>query len=502
MEKKDQQKNIKRSPVIAVMGHVDHGKSTLLDYIRKTNIVESEAGGITQHISAYEVEHKYEGEIRKITFLDTPGHAAFSHMRKRGAIVADIAVLIVSAEDGVKPQTKEAVETIQKNKVPFIVAINKIDKPNADPEKVKSDLLELGVYVEGYGGDIPFVLISAKTGDGVKELLDTISLMADLEEFIGNTEVTATGFVIESHNDPKHGISATLIIKNGSIKKGDFVVVNGAMSSTRMLRDFTGKNIDEAQFSSPIQVIGFNQLPQVGASFETYLNKKEAERAVERCKKDLKCTIKSVPDSEEIAIIPVIVRSDVLGTGEAVVEEIEKLNDKNIFFKIIKQDTGNICESDVKMALSDEKTLVLGFNVKIDDKAKRANEFDDITIKTFDIIYKLTEWLEEEKEKLRFKKMVETIQGEAKVIKIFSLTKNGGVIGCKVEAGTLTVGEPFKIFTKERKEISGGKIIEIQQAKQKVSSVSGAKTEFGMQVEAKVEFELGDIIKTYILEEK
>jgi translation initiation factor IF-2 len=264
-------KTNKRSPVVAIMGHVDHGKSTLLDYIRSTNVVDGEAGGITQHISTYEVTLD-NGD--RITFLDTPGHAAFDNMRHRGGTIADIAILIVSAEDGVKMQTKHAIEVIKKNDIPYLVAINKIDKPNANPEKVKTDLLEEGIYVEGYGGNVPFSLISAKAGTGIDDLLESLVLIAEMEEMTGDHDILASGYVVESHQDPKEGVSATMVIKNGSIKKGQFVVVDDSITPTRMLRDFAGKDIDEAYFSSPIQLVGFNKVPPVGSRFETFNKKK------------------------------------------------------------------------------------------------------------------------------------------------------------------------------------------------------------------------------------
>ncbi|MCA9353149.1 GTP-binding protein, partial [Patescibacteria group bacterium] len=267
------EKTIERSPVVAIMGHVDHGKSSLLDYIRKSNVVEGEAGGITQHIGTYEVTFD---DGKRITFLDTPGHAAFDNMRHRGGSIADIAILIVSAEDSVKTQTKHAIEVIKKNDIPFLVAINKIDRPAANPDKVKTDLLEEGVYVEGYGGDIPCNLISAKAGTGVDDLLESLILLADMQEMTGDLNKLATGYVVESHRDPKEGISATLVIKNGALKKGQFVVVEDSITPTRMLRDFSGQNIEDAHFSSPIQLVGFDKMPTVGSRFATFETKKDA----------------------------------------------------------------------------------------------------------------------------------------------------------------------------------------------------------------------------------
>ena len=266
-----------RPPVVVVMGHIDHGKSTLLDYIRKTNVVDTETGGITQSISAYEVMHKDEAGVdKKITFLDTPGHEAFSKMRERGAEVADIAILVVSATEGVKPQTIEAWKTIVESGIPSIVAINKVDKPEANVEKTKQELAEQEIYLENYGGKIPFVEISAKEGTGVSNLLSLILLIAEMENFTGNTEEDASGFVIEVNLDSRRGILATLVIKNGAIKKGMTVAVENSLCSTRIIENFLGKNIDNATFSSPIRIVGFDKMPRIGATFKAFQKKGDA----------------------------------------------------------------------------------------------------------------------------------------------------------------------------------------------------------------------------------
>jgi translation initiation factor IF-2 len=249
--------NTTRPPVVAVMGHIDHGKSTLLDYIRKSNVTATEAGGITQHLSAYEIHIPYQGTQRRITFLDTPGHAAFTGMRERGAVAADIAILVVSAEDGVKAQTIEALNTIRNAKIPFIVAINKIDRPGANIEKAKQMLAEQEVLVEGYGGDISWVAISAKEGTGIPELLDTILLVADIEDLQADPKANAEGIIIESRLDPKRGITATLVVKNGTLQKGQFVVAGKAITTTRIMENFLGKTIPDADPGTPVQLVGF-----------------------------------------------------------------------------------------------------------------------------------------------------------------------------------------------------------------------------------------------------
>lgn len=277
----------KRPPVVVVMGHVDHGKSTLLDYIRKTKIADGEAGGITQHISAYEVLTKDENkQDRLITFLDTPGHEAFTKMRCRGAQAADIAILVVSAEDGAKAQTMEAYNTIIENEIPYIVAINKIDRPNANIDRTKMDLVEKGIYLEGLGGNIPFALISAKEGTGINELMELILLLADMENLEGDASLNARGVIIEAKRDPKRGISATCIIKNGTIRAGMFVACGESLVNTRMLENFLGKPIKEATFSSPVHLVGFESMPEVGNMFESFETKKEAEAYIKIVKEE------------------------------------------------------------------------------------------------------------------------------------------------------------------------------------------------------------------------
>ncbi|MCA9352009.1 translation initiation factor IF-2 [Patescibacteria group bacterium] len=491
-----------RSPVVAIMGHVDHGKSSLLDYIRKTNIVDGEAGGITQHIGTYEVE--LDGG-KRITFLDTPGHAAFDTMRHRGGSIADIAILIVSAEDGVKTQTKHAIEVIKKNNIPFIVAINKIDKPAAQPEKVKTELLEEGIYVEGYGGDVPVNLISAKAGTGVDDLLESLLILAEMEEMKGQPEKLATGFVIESHRDPKEGISATMVIKDGSISKGQFVVVDDSVTPTRMLRDFAGNDIDTAYFSSPIQLVGFNKLPSVGSRFATFETKKDAEQAILEFK-DIEAELREYQDITEVpegvALIPVILKTDVAGTGEAIREQIEKMTTDDVIFKIIKCETGSINESDVKLSLSDLNTVIIGFHVEEDANIKNLNEYDGLTIKIFDIIYKLTEWCEELYEERRIKKQTDTVMGSLKVLKTFSHQKGQALVGGTVTEGTLAVGEKCKFMNKDGNETGRGIISGIQQGKQTVERVSGNGTECGIMITTDHEVVSGEQVVTFVTEIK
>jgi translation initiation factor IF-2 len=493
---------IKRSPVVAIMGHVDHGKSTLLDYIRKTNIVDSEAGGITQHLSAYEVHHKDDdGTDRTITFLDTPGHEAFTAMRVRGAKVADIAILIVSAEDGVKKQTQEAYQTIVDAKIPYIVAINKIDKPGANVEQTKANLAENEIYLEGFGGDVSFVEISAKQGTNVDELLSTILLQADLEEYMGDPSAPATGVVIESHTDPKKGITATLVIKNGKVSRGQFVVAGDSMVATRMLQDFHGKDVQEAHFSSPIILTGWVSTPVVGSEFSTFLKKKDAEKALESASQDSCDLIKSLDGlvTFETKIIPIVIKTDVAGTFEAVEKEICKLQKPEVAYKLIHKGVGNVSEKDINFAQADSEVIIAGFNVITDKSAVDLNEQVGATIKTFDIIYELTQWLEEEMERRRPRKMIAEVQGELEVLAMFSRTKDKQVIGGELISGEISLDDEVELVRRDT-DLDKGKITNLQQNKMQAKIVKEGQC--GLEVEIKTDIAVGDIIRAFKMIER
>ena len=507
MEKHAKNSIIKRPPVVCIMGHIDHGKSTLLDYIRKTNIVAGEAGGITQRISAYEVVHKMpEGkESEKITFIDTPGHEAFSAMRSCGTSAADIAILVVSAEDGVKKQTLEAWNCITESKIPFIVAINKIDKPDANIEKTKNNLVENGIYIEGYGGTIPYVLISAKTGLGVSELLDMILLVAEMEDYKGDSKKLGEGIIIEAHLDQQKGITATLIIRDGHIKNGMYVVSGHRIAPTRMMENFLGKKITEATFSSPIQVIGFDKLPKVGREFICFDSKKEAEEFIaEEREKESKTPVKKfnvdISDNPDESYIRVMVKTEVAGSINAIEHEINKIKSDKVKIRLISVGIGTITENDVKLASGRNPAIILGFDVGIDPSAKDLAERSNVRIKTFDIIYKIAEWLEEEVVKLTPKVMVEEITAEAKVLKFFSSIKDKHVIGARVEKGLISVGQEAKIIRKDV-EIGKGRIKELQNQKNKVGEVREG-VEFGCQFQSEVPPAPGDKLQIFITVEK
>ena len=500
MDKNNTKTNIvERPPVVVVMGHIDHGKSTLLDYIRKSNVVEKEAGGITQRISAYEVIHKDEhGKDKKITFLDTPGHEAFSKMRERGAKIADIAILVVSAEDGVKPQTMEAWKTILESETPAIVAINKIDKPGANIEKTKVELAEKEIYLEGYGGKIPVAEISAKTGEGVDNLLLLINILAEVENFTGDESLDASGFILEANMDAKRGIEATLLIKNGTLGKGMTVVATDSMCGTRIMENFLGKTVPSATFSSPVRLVGWNKIPPTGAEFKSFKKKGDAEDYVKS--QGNKNVIEKSPSSSNTndkKIIPIILKADVSGSLEAIEKEIGKIKNENAEFKVIAKGVGSITETDLKSVSSGASAIVIGFNVKADKSTAEYAIKRDITISFFDIIYKMTEWLTEEMEKRRPRVETTTTTGRAKIIKAFSRTKERQIIGGKVVEGSIALGSVVKIIRREF-EIGQGRIVNLEKSKEKTSTVDEG-SEFGMMLESKIEIVGGDVIEAFAI---
>jgi translation initiation factor IF-2 len=493
-----------RSPVVAIMGHIDHGKSTLLSYIRKSKEPLNEAGGITQHISAYEVEHTTkEGKTQSITFIDTPGHEAFSGIRKRGASVADVAVLVVSAEDGVKPQTIEALHSIRDSHTPFVVAINKIDKEGADINKTKQSLAENEVYLEGWGGDIPVVALSAKTGEGVPDLLDMIILVAELENLTGDRNVLASGIVIESNRDTKKGITATCIIKNGTIEKGMYITSGTAIAPVRIMENYLGKQIDKASFSNPIRIIGWDELPNVGDHFDVYDDREKAREAVEAQKEKLankKSNNHGNIYSDGVLMLPILVKADTGSSLEAVINQIKKLDTETVKPQVISFGIGTITENDIRLATGTLKAIVIGFSVKVDSPAKNLAERNEIEIKTFDIIYKMTEWLEEVIKTKTPKVQKEETTGRAKILKIFSKTKDKQILGGRVENGKIALGAQVKI-TRRDADIGEGKIRELQQQKSSTDEVREG-SEFGAMIVSNIEIAPGDHIECFIITEQ
>jgi translation initiation factor IF-2 len=508
MPKTEAQKNtlIERPPVVVVMGHIDHGKSTLLDYIRKTNIVDREAGGITQHVSAYEtIYESSDGKKRRVTFLDTPGHEAFQTLRSRGAKVADVAILVVSAEDGVKPQTIEAISHIKEQNIPFVVAINKIDRPNADVDRTKVSLAENEVYVEGFGGTISSVPVSAKNGTNVTDLLDMVFLATDVQELVGDPSAVATGVVIESKLDARKGTTATLVIKNGTLLSGQFVAAGASFVPVRIMENDLGEKLKSATFSTPVTLVGWSELVPAGAEFVVFNTKDEAIRFTNDFKN--KAKVASIAASRaagadagttaESSILPLVIKADTLGSLEAIKYEIAKIKNDRIKVKIISDGVGAVGEGEVKTANTNpaKKGIVLSFNTKIDAPAKILAERDGISIETFEIIYKLTERINALLEEHQPKIMVDEYTGSARILRTFSRQKDRQIIGGKVDDGFLSVGEMVKIIRREV-EIGTGKIRGLQQQKRDADEVK-AGNEFGGLIESKFEIAVGDVVKPY-----
>ncbi len=467
-----------------------------MDYIRKTNIVDREAGGITQHIGAYEVLHELpSGQKERITFLDTPGHEAFSKMRSRGAKIADIVILVIAADDGVNVQTKEAIKTIREAGVSFIVAINKIDKPNANIEKIKQELASNEIFLEGYGGKIPNVAISAKTGQGISELLDTILLMTDMENLLKNDDQNAEGIVVESNLDSKKGNIATLIIKNGALKVGSHMVVDDTVSPVRMMINSRGEKIKEANASSPVQIMGFSKLPQIGSTFNCFENKKEAENAATKNK--ISTNQQSLKDNAEIKaklILPILIKADFLGSLEAIEKEIKKLENEEVKIKILGSGVGNINENDIKIVGEKTNPIIIGFNVKMEKSAMDLAEKMAIDKpQIFSIIYNINKYLEEKIKERMPKVLVEEIIGKAQILKVFSENKDKRIVGGKVYEGVILPDKTIKII-RQQKEIARGQILSLQMAKTKAKEIKTGE-QFGMMVESKISIAQGDIIE-------
>jgi len=490
---------ISRPPVVAIMGHIDHGKSTLLDYIRKSNVVGGEAGGITQHVSVYEVEHaKEDGTKAKITFLDTPGHEAFHAIRARGARAADIAVLVVSAEDAVKPQTLEAYKWIKAEDVPYIVAITKIDKPQANIERVKQSLAENDIFVEGYGGNIPVAALSAKTGAGVSELLDLILLLAEVENFTGEPDRWGTGAIIESRLDAKKGITAVGIIKDGTVKVGQIAASIGCIAPLRFILDVDGNQVNELTFSSPVQIVGWDSLPLVGSSFEIFEDKVAAQFYADSEAAKARLPLpKNVVLDENMSTLPIIIKADTAGSLEAILYELDKLTRERIVPKVVVAAVGTVSESDVKTAIATPGIIIFGFHTKIDPQAASLAERSAVGIESFDIIYKLSERVESLLTEREPRIEVEEILGSAKVLKIFNATKDKQVVGARVEKGMFEKSGTVKIMRRDE-EIGRGKVKELQQAKIAVESVNEG-TEFGTMIESKTEIAPGDILQRIVM---
>ena len=504
-EAEEKDKLSPRPPVVTILGHVDHGKTTLLDTLRKAHIAEGESGGITQHITAYQVKKK----DRLITFIDTPGHEAFQSMRQRGAAIADITILVVAADDGVKPQTKEVVKFLLENKIPMVVAINKIDKPEANVNRVKQELAEIGLLVEGYGGDIPFNEISAKNNLGIDELLDTLLLVSDIQDFKSDYQKEAIGIVLESHKDPQRGPIATVLVKTGTLEIGDDVIIGKIIGRVRSMEDYTGKTIREAGPSTPVTIIGLPSSPESNDVFKVERNKAELKRKMKQFQGINKDSLGKIADLSSKQLIKtidetkktkfsIVLKTDVQGSLEAVVQILQSLPSEEVQIDIIKSGVGSITESDVKAAQSGT-AIVYGFNVFPTSIATRMAQDSDVKIKSYSIIYELIEDIKNEMSELLEPEIKRTDLGRIKVLAIFKSGKGQMIVGGKVNDGKIVKGENMEIL-REKIHIGSGKLIQLQQNKEEATEVKSG-LECGITFEGKEKIEVGDTLVSYKEEE-
>lgn len=490
-----------RAPVVTVMGHVDHGKTTLLDHIRNANVVSGEAGGITQHVGAYRVQ----SEAGPIVFLDTPGHEAFSLMRSRGAALTDILVLVVAADDGVMPTTKEAIKHAHKEQIPIVVAINKIDKPEANPSRVKQMLMSEQVVGEEFGGDVPILELSAKTGQGVGKLLETLALQAEILDLRAPTEGSAFGTVIEARVEKGRGAVATVLIEGGVLKKGDIVVTGECSGKVRTLLDDRGKNLKEATASTPVEVFGLDGAPVGGEKFHAVENEKAAKQLVahRRELRRRKESVQSGPSALDILrrkrelCLKVVLRADVAGSLEAVKQSLLELATEKVKVEVISDGVGVISESDVKIASAGE-ALILGFNTKIGGKASQAADAAEVEVLTFNVIYEAMDRIQEKMVDLLPPEYREKDQGQAEVRQLFPIPRLGTVAGCRVIRGFVQRSSHIRVRRGD-KIVHSGKVHSLRVFKDDVKEVKEG-FECGIVVENYPELEPGDILESFELE--
>ena len=502
MVKKDKkiEKVLNRPPVVVVLGHVDHGKSSLLEAIKDFKITAKESGGITQHIGAYEIEEKG----KKITFIDTPGHEAFSTMRARGAEVADIALLVVDTAQSVQPQTKEAIMAIKRAEIPMIVVLNKIDLPNANPEKIKGELAKIDVSVESYGGTIPSVEVSAKEKTGIDELLEMILLVADMKELKSETGAPVEGLIIESYMDGSCGPVATAIVKKGILKAKDIIATDLAMAKVKCLKDFQDKEISEAHPSQPVIILGFEKVPAVGEKFKSYKTEKEATAEIkkEEPKREIGNTVLDLSGDKKV--LNIILKGDVFGSLEAIEGMLKNLPQDKAVLRILKSEVGEINETDAKLAEM-SKAEIIGFRVKISPSVLKfmrnpSASSGQVRIKTFDVIYELIQNVRSSLEKSLEAEVVRTDVGKLRTILVFWGEKNRQIVGGKITEGELRKGLKLEVFRGEEK-IGAGKIVNLQRDKKDIDKLSKGD-EAGILFEGNVKIEKGDILVAFTEERK
>ena len=495
-----------RSPIVTIMGHVDHGKTSLLDKIRNSNVVSGESGGITQHIGAYEVEHNKS----KITFIDTPGHAAFTDMRARGANVTDIVVLIVAADDGVMPQTQEAISHAKSAKVPIIVAINKCDKPEANPKKIKEQLLSEDLIVEELSGDIQCVEVSAETGDNIDKLLDSIIVQSELSELKTNNETFVEATVIEANIDKGRGPICNIIVTNGKLNIGDIAVAGSEYGKVRAILDDKGQNLKQAISSMPLQILGLNNPPEAGDSFVTVESEEKARELCElrnEIKKNKTLTKKVKNLDSEISfgdlknkreLIEVVIKADTRGSSEAIVHQIENIESDKVNIDVIHSGVGFINESDVALA-SASNALLISFNTSITKEAKLKAKLNKLNIANFNIIYELIEHVSDYASGRLKPTIKENFLGKAEVLQIFKVSKIGAIAGCRVVEGFVNKNAKVRV-TRNDEIIYDGDILSLKREKNEANEVKSG-TECGISIKEFNDFKVGDYIEVFNVEE-
>jgi translation initiation factor IF-2 len=502
----DPQKLVARPPVVTILGHVDHGKTTLLDAIRHTNVAGGEVGGITQHIGAYQVEHNE----RTITFLDTPGHAAFTSMRARGAQGADVVILVVAADDGVMPQTREAIAHAKAAQVPIVVALNKMDRPNADPDRVKQQLAENGLIPDEWDGDTIIVPMSAKQKEGLEDLLEAILLVADNTDIRANPDGQVVGTVIEAEIDRARGVLATLLVQNGTLNVGDVVIAGTAFGRLRAMFDHLGRRVRKAGPSTPVAVMGLNDVPQAGDLFQVVASDREARAIVAERKQAQEqaaarqtssvVTLEQLFDrfqAGEVRELRLIVKADVQGSLEPIISSLEDLGRGDISINILHATTGNISESDVMLA-SASKAIVVGFNVEADSAAQRLAEAEGVSIRLYDIIYRLTEDIEKALKGMLEPELRETVIGHAEVRAVFRISRVGNIAGCRVIDGELRRNAHIRVL-RDGQAIHDGSVSSLKHLQDDVREVR-AGFECGVALKGFNEFQEGDLLECYIVE--
>jgi len=493
---------ITRPPIVTILGHVDHGKTTLLDFIRKSSVATREHGGITQHIGAYQIEVKSEGtrsstvtppgkgESGNITFIDTPGHAAFEKMRSRGARVADIAILVVAVDDGLMPQTVEAIKHILAARVSMIVAVNKVDLPGVDInvglQKIKKQLSDNGVLVEEYGGDVPIINLSAKTGEGVDKLLEMITLVSEMNELKGDPDAKPSGVVIESNLDKFKGPIATILIRNGTLKKGDQIILNGVKGKIRGMFDYNGQSVDSAGPSTPVEVLGLDSVPSVGSTLGE-------ETKDEKKSKEIQSLVSKMQEGET-NILKVVIKADKQGSLEAIEDSLEKFNSEAPVVEIVGSGTGEVGEADIKLA-SSVRGIVLSFNTKIASTAAQLAEHEHVLIRSYTVIYELLEEVEEVVEGMIKPGIVEEILGKANIIAEFPFGKAERIAGCRVIEGGFSKSSKVRI-SREEVVVGESKLKSLRKVKEEVTRVEKG-VDCGMIFDPPVDFQIGDIVESY-----